>query len=347
MKCVTQWGYWPLTLHPWTPIKWFEGGAQVERMRIDPDLTPPQVRGLGGCSGRACRFWPSDPSHVGHCIAWVDGMVASGFPPHITVHTSKNNMFILFSNLYFREWTDQRVAVCSSVTAHSQWVTVWTSDELWSVTRLESWQGMPINGMYNKYETALSTSVQSVGLNRVPTWLCVVTTEPPSSCHLCSCVIFWQTATPLPFIWSRWLLARWRFSLRNSLPHSLKVQAYLPFASVDPNLWNYDTSCPAGILKPSRFPAVVEDATVANVLPPARDLLLGRGAAMLKKSTETYVKIYKLINKSSLTNFINRCGVRCGKLSRCGSQEQACLWTTIPHPHHILHGNLKTYTINT
>ena len=44
--------------------------------------------------------------------------------------------------LHFRERTDKHVVVCSSVTVHRLWVTVRTLDELWSATRLESWQGM-------------------------------------------------------------------------------------------------------------------------------------------------------------------------------------------------------------
>ena len=65
---------------------------------------------------------------------------------------------------------------------------------------------------------------------------------------------------------------------------------------------------------------------------------------VLKESTETYVKIYRFIDKSFLINFVNRCSMRCGKLSRCGSQQQTCLWTTLHHPHHILRSNLNTYT---
>ena len=60
------------------------------------------------------------------------------------------------------------------------------------------------------------------------------------------------------------------------------MQAYLRFASLNPNFLNYDPNCTYVILKSSTFSAVVENATVANVLSPARGLLLGRGAAMLK-----------------------------------------------------------------
>ena len=53
-----------LTPHPWTPVKWFEGGAQVERMQIDLDLRPPPVRGWGGARVGPAGFDP-DPSHAG------------------------------------------------------------------------------------------------------------------------------------------------------------------------------------------------------------------------------------------------------------------------------------------
>ena len=60
------------------------------------------------------------------------------------------------------------------------------------------------------------------------------------------------------------------------------MQAYLRFASLNPNFVNYDTNCTYVVVKSSRFTLVVKNATVVNVLPPARGLLLGRGAAMLK-----------------------------------------------------------------
>ena len=44
---------------------------------------------------------------------------------------------------FFRERTDKRAAVCSSVTAHRRWVTVRTSDRLWPVCPFS-------NGVLNK-----------------------------------------------------------------------------------------------------------------------------------------------------------------------------------------------------
>ena len=128
----------------------------------------------------------------------------------------------------------------------------------------------------------------------------------------------WQTSTPLPIVFIMWLLARCIFSFRNSLSHSLQVLAYLRFASLNPNLLNYDPNCTSVILTSSRFSAVAENETVANVLQPAWGLLLGRGAAMLKKSTETYI-MYEFVNKLFLINDVNRCGMQCVSL------EQTCL----------------------
>ena len=102
-------------------------------------------------------------------------------------------------------------------------------------------------------------------------------------------------------------------------------------------------------MKAYRFSAVVKDATVENVLPPARGLLLGRGAAMLTKSTETCVKNYKFSSKSFLINVIDRCGVWCGKLSRSGSQsklafEQQYVIHTIFSALILIHNRKDTYS---
>ena len=85
------------------------------------------------------------------------------------------------------------------------------------------------------------------------------TTFQLSPLRMCN---LWQTATPSPIILSMWLLSLWIFSFRNSLSHSLQVQAYLRFASLNPNLLNYDPNCTSVILTSSRFYAVAENDTI-------------------------------------------------------------------------------------
>ena len=65
---ATQGGYWlrsEFDPTPLDPIKWIEGGAQVERMQIDPDLRPPQVRGWGGVLGSGWRVLTLRPIPCG------------------------------------------------------------------------------------------------------------------------------------------------------------------------------------------------------------------------------------------------------------------------------------------
>ena len=48
--------------------------------------------------------------------------------------------------------------------------------------------------------------------------------------------------------------------------------------------------------------SVVEEAPVARPLPPARGLLLGRGAGMLKKSTLTIKGLFDLLRIARFNN---------------------------------------------
>ena len=76
---------------------------------------------------RACRQVPESPD--------VRATYNSAY--------TQKNIYLLVSILYFREHTDTRVAVSSSVTAH-MWVAVGTSDEMSYATRLESWQTIQV-----------------------------------------------------------------------------------------------------------------------------------------------------------------------------------------------------------
>ena len=81
-------------------------------------LDPPECVDGGGARVGLAGSDPQTHPMWGDGIAWIDGVVASGFTLHIIVNTKKSNTYIFFSNFHVREWTDQRVAVCSSVTAH-------------------------------------------------------------------------------------------------------------------------------------------------------------------------------------------------------------------------------------
>ena len=76
---------------------------------------------------------------------------------------------IMSFHFYFWERTVTRVTASSSVTA-DMWVTVWTSDEISSTTRLESWQEIytainNTNGIWNS--TRLFTAVEEVLVARL------------------------------------------------------------------------------------------------------------------------------------------------------------------------------------
>ena len=72
--------------------------------KLTQTLDPPKCVNGGSARVGLAGFDPQTHPMWGDGIAWV----ASGCTLRITVHTKESNRYVLFSNVYFREWTDQR-----------------------------------------------------------------------------------------------------------------------------------------------------------------------------------------------------------------------------------------------